>query len=43
MSDMPDKPRPLIDALRERSGVIIAIFGLVAWVAMLWAMFGDVL
>ena len=30
-------------ALQARSGVIIGMVGLVAWLALLWFMFGDVL
>jgi hypothetical protein len=44
---MPDEEDPaaitLIDRLRERLGVIIGLIGLVAWIAMVWLMFGDVL
>ena len=29
--------------INERRGVIIAAVGLVAWFALLWFMFGDVL
>lgn len=46
-SPMPDEEDPaaitLIDRLRERLGVIIGLIGLVAWIAMVWLMFGDVL
>jgi hypothetical protein len=31
------------DGLRNRSGWIIGIVGLLAWFGMLWGMFGDVL
>ncbi len=31
------------EALRSRSGVLLGIAGLIAWFAMLWFMFGDVL
>jgi hypothetical protein len=31
------------DGLRQRSGWLIGIAGLLAWFAMLWGMFGDVL
>ena len=33
----------LLATLRDRSGVILGIVGLIAWCAMLWYMFGDVL
>ncbi|MET0371150.1 MAG: hypothetical protein ABW039_07210 [Sphingobium sp.] len=42
MSDEPEQ-RSLLDVIRARSGVLIAAIGLVAWMAMLWFMFGDVL
>ncbi len=44
MSD-DEEPQPggLLHGLRERTGVIVASAGLVAWCAMLWFMFGDVL
>ena len=38
-----DEPRGLAATLRARSGVIIGAIGMVAWMALLWAMFGDVL
>ena len=38
-----EEPRGIIAALRNRSGVIVGIVGLIAWGAMVWAMFGDVL
>ncbi|MES2158301.1 MAG: hypothetical protein V4512_10900 [Pseudomonadota bacterium] len=43
MDDQHDEPRGIAAALRARSGVVIALVGLVAWIALLWAMFGDVL
>lgn len=43
MDDPHDPPRPFLDALRARSGVIIGLIGMIAWIALLWAMFGDVL
>ncbi|WP_375196682.1 hypothetical protein [Sphingobium sp.] len=33
----------LIAAIRARSGVILGAVGLVAWLALIWFMFGDVL
>jgi len=30
-------------AIRARSGVILGILGLAAWLALIWFMFGDVL
>ncbi|MEK7342401.1 MAG: hypothetical protein AABZ73_01100 [Pseudomonadota bacterium] len=42
--DMPDdNPRGLWPAIRARSGIILGTIGLVAWLAMIWFMFGDVL
>ncbi|MCP1471327.1 hypothetical protein J3E64_003034 [Sphingobium sp. OAS761] len=41
--DDDDAPRGLSAALRARSGVIIGLIGLIGWLALLWAMFGDVL
>ncbi len=38
-----EETRGLIAAIRERSGVILGAIGLVAWIALLWFMFGDVL
>ncbi|EAT06900.1 hypothetical protein NYF14_12445 [Sphingobium sp. 10 DY56-G10] len=32
-----------LSAIQARSGVIIATVGLIAWVALLWFMFADVL
>ena len=32
-----------LQKIREKSGVIVGVVGLVAWCAMLWFMFGDVL
>ncbi|WP_277986013.1 hypothetical protein [Sphingobium cupriresistens] len=43
MMEDDDEARGLIAAMRARSGVIIAAVGMVAWAALLWAMFGDVL
>ena len=43
MDDDDDEPRGLWPAIRARSGVIIGVVGLIAWIAMVWAMFGDVL
>ncbi|MEC3911124.1 hypothetical protein U5A82_11785 [Sphingobium sp. CR2-8] len=42
-SDDNDEHRGLWSAIRERSGVILGVVGLVAWCAMIWFMFGDVL
>lgn len=41
--DHDDEPRGLWAAIRARSGVILGIIGLAAWLAMVWLMFGDVL
>lgn len=35
--------RGLLHWVNERRGVIIGLVGLIAWFAMLWFMFGDVL
>ncbi|WP_420144903.1 hypothetical protein [Sphingobium sp.] len=43
MHDDDDEPRTLWDAVRDRSGAILGVIGLVAWCAMIWFMFGDVL
>jgi len=40
---MEDEPTSLIAALRARSGVLLGVIGLAAWIALLWFMFGDVL
>ena len=38
-----DEARGLWPAIRARSGVILGAVGLVAWLALIWFMFGDVL
>lgn len=38
-----EDPTTLLDRLRARSGVIIGAVGMLAWFALLWAMFGDVM
>jgi hypothetical protein len=43
MSSDDDEQTGLIAALQNRSGVILGGVGLVAWIAMVWLMFGDVL
>lgn len=43
MTEPHDPPVSFIDKLRERAGVIVGLIGLIAWMAMLWFMFGDVL
>ncbi|MBB3980813.1 hypothetical protein GGR44_000444 [Sphingobium fontiphilum] len=43
MTEPHDPPATFVDKLRERAGVIVAVIGLIAWMAMLWFMFGDVL
>ncbi len=41
--DAEDEQGGLRSAIRARSGVILGGVGLVAWLALLWFMFGDVL
>lgn len=41
--DDDDEPTGLWPAIRARSGVILGAVGLVAWLALIWFMFGDVL
>jgi hypothetical protein len=41
--DDEQEPGGLIHMMREKAGVIIGVTGLIAWLAMLWFMFGDVL
>ena len=38
-----EEPRGLLAWLRAHLHIIIGIMGLVAWLVMLWLMFGDVL
>lgn len=33
----------LMAAIRARSGVILGVVGLAAWLVLIWFMFGDVL
>ncbi len=33
----------VIAAIRDRAGVLMGLAGLLAWFALLWLMFGDVL
>lgn len=33
----------LLDAIRSRLGPLLGLIGLIAWLALLWFMFGDVL
>lgn len=42
-SDFDEEPRGLWPAIRARSGVILGGLGLLAWVALVWFMIGDVL
>lgn len=37
------EPRGLAAIWHKHGGVIIGVIGLIAWLAMLWFMFGDVL
>lgn len=41
--DEDETPKGLAGWMRERLGVMVGVIGLVAWFAMLWFMFGDVL
>ncbi|CCW18732.1 hypothetical protein EBBID32_30870 [Sphingobium indicum BiD32] len=43
MIEDDDEQRGIAATLRARSGVIIGAIGMVAWIALIWAMFGDVL
>lgn len=43
MTEPRDPPAKFVDKLRDRAGVIVGVVGLIAWMAMLWFMFGDVL
>lgn len=43
MPEDEDKPLGPIAMIQRHSGVIIGTVGLIAWLAMLWFMFGDVL
>jgi len=38
-----EEARDPIAAIRARSGVILGAAGLLAWIALVWFMFGDVL
>ncbi|WP_255325598.1 MULTISPECIES: hypothetical protein [Sphingobium] len=38
-----EEARGPIAAIRARSGVLLGAVGLVAWLALIWFMFGDVL
>ena len=42
-SEDDDEPRGLWAAISAKSGVIIGRIGLIAWLALIWFMFGDVL
>jgi hypothetical protein len=41
--DDEDEPTGLWAAIRAKSGVILGLIGLIAWCAMIWLMFKDVL
>lgn len=43
MTDEDEETGGLVAMLRARSGAIIGVIGLLAWCALLWGMFGDVL
>ena len=38
-----EEPGGALAAMRARSGVILGMVGLAAWLALIWFMFGDVL
>lgn len=38
-----EKPGGVMAAIRDRAGVLMGLVGLLAWFALLWFMFGDVL
>ncbi|WP_293980026.1 hypothetical protein [Sphingobium sp.] len=41
--DAEDEQGGLWPAIRARFGIIIGVVGLIAWLALIWFMFGDVL
>ncbi|UZW53633.1 hypothetical protein NUH86_08630 [Sphingobium sp. JS3065] len=41
--EQEEEARGPIAAIRARSGVILGAVGLVAWLTLVWFMFGDVL
>jgi hypothetical protein len=43
MMDDGDEGGSLAEAIRSRSGVLLGVVGLAAWLALVWFMFGDVL
>ncbi|WP_281061189.1 hypothetical protein [Sphingobium sp. Sx8-8] len=43
MMEESEEDRGLLAAIRARSGVIVGVVGLAAWLALIWFMFGDVL
>ncbi|WP_256381918.1 MULTISPECIES: hypothetical protein [Sphingobium] len=43
MMDDGDEGGTLVDAIRARSGVLLGVVGLAAWLTLVWFMFGDVL
>lgn len=43
MEDDEDAPPTLWERCAARSGWLLGVIGLIAWGALLWAMFGDVL
>lgn len=43
MDSEDDEPRGAWAAIQARSGVILGVIGLFAWLAMVWFMFADVL
>ncbi|MDX3911222.1 MAG: hypothetical protein QHC67_15595 [Sphingobium sp.] len=43
MNDEDQHDAGALTWVRERAGVIVGAVGLVAWVSLLWFMFGDVL
>ncbi|BAI96305.1 MULTISPECIES: hypothetical protein [Sphingobium] len=43
MDDDEEEAGGALAAIRARSGVILGAVGLLAWLALIWFMFGDVL
>ncbi|MBB4642629.1 hypothetical protein [Rhizorhapis suberifaciens] len=43
LDDNEQEPVGFVDAIRNKAAIIVGILGLMAWMALLWLMFGDVL